>query len=66
MLGMVVRELPQSEDVEDSTNIIKRYVWDNFNVKLKYFQYSYDDAMDLSKSKNLFYTHAVYHQNRKD
>lgn len=54
MLGIVIRELPQSEDIEDSTNIIKKYVWDNFNLKLKYFQYYYDDAMDLNKSSKYF------------
>ena len=54
MLGIVIRELPQSEDIEDSTNIIKKYVWDNFNLKLKYFQYYYDDAMDLNRSSKYF------------
>lgn len=54
MLGIVIRDLPQSEDIDDSTNIIKKYVSDNFNIRLKYFQYHYDDAEDLRKSNNYF------------
>ena len=54
MLGLVIRDLQQTEDIDESTNIIKKYVWDNFNIKLKYFQYHYDDSFELNKSSNYF------------
>jgi endonuclease IV len=54
MLGLVIRELPQANDIDESAIIIKKYILDNFNIKLKYFQYFYEDAFDLHKSMNYF------------
>lgn len=52
MLGLVVRNI--TDDIDDSTAMIKKYVWDNFRLKIKYLQYHYDDAPSLVKSNNVF------------
>jgi len=53
-LGLVIRELEGTEDIKESTLVIKKYILDNFNVKVKYFQYYYDDALQAGKSKYNF------------
>ena len=52
MLGLVIRNI--SEDINESTSIIKKHIWDNFHIKLKYLQYHHDEASDLTKSNALF------------
>lgn len=51
MLGLVIRELEGTQDIQESTLVIKNYILENFNLNVKYFQYYYEDAMYLGKSK---------------
>jgi len=53
-LGLVVRNLEDTKDIRESTLVVKKYILDNFNINVKYFQYYYDDAADINKSKYNF------------
>lgn len=53
MLGLAIKEI-DNKDIIESTEYIQSYIKSNFNLNIKYFQYHYDDALDIPKSNKVF------------